>query len=139
MSPSPTVKKLIDSLERTDISATDRSLLITATLTKLAAIPLRDIITADEKGNLFISGRKLDPEEANQLRGSAMRVLQSKAFKLIQEQVVYTTFVYAAHTAATPEQLMFGKAALWWGQQEDKYLKLLSYEDRHGNLPSLEE
>lgn len=137
MIPSPHVQKIAALLDKKDLSAADRSLLINAVLTKLAAIPLRDILYVNESGKLFVNGLEVSTEKANQLRGSAVMAMRSEAFKLIREQVVYATFVQAAHTAITTEHLMFGKAALWWGQQEDRYFKMLTNEDRNGN-PSLE-
>lgn len=133
MKASPNITKVIVALNKTDLSMIDKSLLISAILTKLAAIPLRDIIYADDKGNLFVSDVKIEAGEAQTLRESAVRVLDSKAFKLIREQVVYKAFAEAAHRAPHPEDLVFFKAALWWGQQEDALLKLLSYENRNGN------
>ncbi len=132
-------KTIVSALKKSDLSIEDRSLLISAILDKLAAIPLTDIIVFNEEGNLFVNGRKVTNEEQINLRESASAVLNSKAFQLIQQQVVYASFVQAAHTAPTTEHLMFAKAAIWWGQQEDKYLKLLSPEYRNGNLAPTED
>lgn len=133
MSPSPDINKVIAALNKKDLSTADKSLLISAVLTKLAAIPLRDILYVSESRKLFVNGKEVSIEKANQLRGSAMMAMRSEAFKLIREQVVYATFVQAAHGSVSTEDLMFGKAALWWGQQEDKYFKMLTDEDRDGN------
>ncbi len=128
------VSKIIAELNKRDLSKSDRSLLISAMLNKLVAIPLCDIITIDGNKNLFVNDRLVKKEEQIRLRESASAVLNSKAFQLIRQQVVYATFVQAAHKSTTPDELIFGKAALWWGQQEDIYLKMLAPEDRDGNL-----
>jgi len=137
MKASPEITKVISTLKNKDLSTSDRSLLISAILKKVAALPLSDILYCNDKGILFVNGRKVDAAETIQLRESALKVLEAKAFRLIREQVVYTTFVQAAHKSMTPEDLIFGKAALWWGNKEDEYLKILAAEDRNGNSSHL--
>jgi hypothetical protein len=118
-------KKLVAELNKSDLSAVDRSLLISAVLNKVAAIPLRDIIVLNEQGTLFVNGREVKDAELMSLRESADSLLHNKAFRLIREQAVYATFVQAAHRSGNIEELIFGKAALFWGNLEDAYIKML--------------
>lgn len=125
------VKLAVFLLKRSDLSHGDRALLTSCTLDKLAAIPVSDIISVNEQGTLLVNGKMIDIETTRILRESARSMLQSRAFKLVQDQVVYASFVYSMHTAISIEELLFPKAALWWGQQEYKYLKLLAGLDDH--------
>ena len=130
--PASSVKKVIAELNKHDLSLEERSLLITAVLGKIAALPLRDIIIPNEEG-LFVNGRKATSEEQVSLRESAIAVLNSKAFRLIREQVLYATFVQATKSAIF-EDMIFSKAAVWFGQQEETYLRLLAGNGRNGHL-----
>lgn len=137
MVQSLAIKNVISALNKKDLSTADRSLLISAILDKLAAIPVSDIIYVNDKGKLFVNGREADTDEAISLRESAYKVLESKAFKLIREQVVYATFVHAVHKAVTPEDLILSKGALLWGQMENDLLTAIANNDRNGNSSHL--
>ena len=90
------------------------------------AVPLSAIVDVNEDGQLTISGRTLDIEKAKQLQVHARAALENKALALIREQVRYESYVGAAVKVKTPDELTFYRAALWWGQMEEKYLRLLA-------------
>lgn len=113
-------------LNKSNLSIEDRNLLTTCVLDKLAALPLHDMITTNEEGNLLVSGRTLTVDAAGKLRVSAQMALDSYALGLIREQVRYTAITKALHEAQTPEQLMFGKASIWCMSQIDMWLKALA-------------
>ncbi len=119
-------KLAVFMLKRSTLSMEDRALLISCTLDKLDSIPLSDIISVNEQGTLLVNGKTVDLELAKSLRESSRAVLNSRAFKMIQNQVVYAAFSYAARTATSIDQLILGKAAIWWGQKENEYLNLLA-------------
>lgn len=98
-------------------------------LLKLIDIPLGDIIASNENGELTISGKTVDIEKASQLRAHARSALENKALHLIREQVVYESFVGAAVKSQKPEDLVFYRAALWYGQRMGDHLRLLAGRD----------
>lgn len=98
-------------------------------LDSLHAMPLTDIIIASEAG-LFVQGKEVGIEQGSILRNAAMQMTRNKAWSLIREQVVYESFVGSSVKAVKPEDLLFYRAALWWGQQEEKYLRLLIGENQ---------
>lgn len=125
---SKIVKLAVWLLNRSSISIIDRLVLTNAILDKLATIQSDDIIKLDENGTLLLNGRPLDYEQARLLRESARAVLNSTARSVVRKQVEYLAVTIGIHKADKPEQMLFGKAAIWWGQQEDNLYKLLSGE-----------
>jgi hypothetical protein len=123
-------------LNRSDISIEDRNLLTTCLLDKLAALPLRDMITTNEEGNLLVSGRQIDIDIAKKLRESARAALNSYALNLVREQVTYESVVTGVHKALNADQILFGKAAIWCQQQEVKWLKTLAGLDGTNGNPT---
>lgn len=108
------------------LSAEDKNKIVIHILDNLQAKQLGAIIDTNEDGELTISGKTVDIEKASQLRAHARSGLENKALNLIREQVVYETFTGAATKAITGEDLLFYRAALWYGQQVEKHLKLLA-------------
>lgn len=120
-------------LKHSTLSLENKALLITCVLDRLAAVRLHGIISVNETGQLLVNGRSLELEKARILHESAKAALKSPALKIIREQVVYEAFSYGTYDAQNIEQMFFSKAALWWGQQEDKFLKLLAGNDEDGS------
>lgn len=120
------LKLAVYLLKRSTLSQEDRALLTYCVLDKLNAIPLSDIISINEQGVLLVNGHSVEKEVLVNLRNSARILLTSPAYKLIRDQVVYAAFSYGTHTATTIEQMNFSKAAIWWGQKEDEYLRTLA-------------
>lgn len=123
------IKAVIFLFKHANLSLADRVLLTTIVLDKLEALPLRDIILINEKGQLIVNGRSLDVNIARKLKLSAKAIRDSYAFKFIQEQVLYEATKLGVHQAHTPDQMIFSKAAIWWGQQEHGFLKLLAQDE----------
>jgi hypothetical protein len=97
-------------------------------LDKLSALPLHDIITYDQSGTLFISGKQVDIEYARNLKESAIVVLKSNAFRAVHEQVNYNAITVGVHKAENSDHMIFSKAAIWFGQREIELLKLLAQD-----------
>jgi hypothetical protein len=109
-----------------NLSTEHRNKIVIHLLTALHAVPLSAIIDTNEQGEMLISGNTINIEKGIQLRGQAQAALKNQALNLIREQVKYETYVGAATKTATPEDLCFYRAALWWGQREEYFLKLLA-------------
>jgi hypothetical protein len=123
------IKLVVWLLESNKLSFESRNKLITCILNKLYALPFRDIIKRDEQGVLLVNGKPLDLEGSIVLKDSARGALQSVALKLIREQVAFNAVTLGVHQVQTPDQMIFSRAAIWWGQNEESLLKLLASED----------
>ncbi len=113
-------------LKRAKLSIEDRNRLASLVLDKLQATPLKDVISYDSAGTLLLNGREVEIEVARALRESAKNALDSSALRLITESVKYRSFVVAAINATKSEELLFGKAAIWFCQEQEKLLKMLA-------------
>lgn len=120
---------------RQNLSVDDRNALSVFILGTLDALPLRGIISQGSEGEILINGQELDYQKVRHLRESAKAALDNQALKLIMEQVDYVAFTLAAHKVESERQMLFARAALWWGQQVQKDLELLAQKDQQ---PSLE-
>jgi len=116
-------------LSRSRISIRDRIVLTNAVLDKLAVVQSGDILTVDSSGKLAISGQPMELEFARILSESARAMLHSTARSVVRKQVEYIAVTHGIHKAETPEQMLFAKAAIWYGQEEDKLYRLLAGED----------
>lgn len=124
------ITKIVGSiLKRSDLPVEDRSYLSTFLLEKLGAFPIRDIISVNDEGSLIVDGRSLDVDQARALREGAKLAKTNVALKLIREQVLYAAVTTGIHKSETELQLFFSRAAIWWGQQEERLLALLSQGD----------
>lgn len=113
-------------LLRQNLSQELRLKLTTSILETLQALPFRDIISVNEKGVMLVNGRQLELEQMIQLRESARGALQSTALKLIEDQVLFNAVTIGVHKLEKTEQILFSRAAIWWGQQQHELLKLLA-------------
>lgn len=116
------------------LSIQNRTLLTAQILSSLQALPLKDIITLDEEGNILVQGRRLKPEQELQLREAARGTLSNQARKLVHDQVLFRAVALGVHTVTTPEQMYFSRAAIWFGQQEIELLKILAKSNEDGEL-----
>ena len=119
-------------LRRRDLTVRERTLLTGVLLDKLVALPASAILSTDESGQLLLYGRPLAIEQIKQLRESAKVVLLSSARKAVREQVAFMAVQLGVHHGDTPEKVLFSKAALWQGQEEDKLYEMLA-----GNVEEL--
>ena len=115
-------------LKRKDISIEDKTFLTAAILQNLHALPIRSIINFNEQGTLLIQGKALEMDQVKQIRESAVAGLRSVARKLIRDQISFEAIKKGVHEGMTPEQVLFSKAVLWWGEQEELLYHSLSGE-----------
>lgn len=121
-------------LGKSTLSEENRIKLLTAILDKSCALPFRDIIEINEDRTILVNGRTLDMEGAKVLRESARGLINNTAFKLIQESVAFRAVNIGTNKAITLYDIMFGKAASWWGQEEKRILTLLGQTDQEIDL-----
>lgn len=118
--------KLAKYLLRNDLTVEERNDLIVHIMDVLQAIPLEDIVYTNEEGVLMVSGKEVGLEKARQLREHARAALDNKALSLIREQVRYEAFIQAGVKAPNTLDLLFYRAALWWGTKEEEKLNVLA-------------
>lgn len=124
-------------LKGTRLSPEQRLLLTNEVLSTIGSLPLHSIITADAAGNLLIRGKTVEKDQALLLRESALNVLKSPAYQIVREQVLRDAITYGVHQGVTTDQMQFGKAAIWFGEQEINLFKVFAGES--GNLPHSED
>ena len=107
------------------LSIQERTKLVCAILDANNAIALNDVIEITEQG-LFVQGRPIPYEEAIQLRESARSAFNSYARKYVMEQVASIAGKRGIAEGDTPDKLIFYRAALWWGKQEELYYERLA-------------
>ncbi len=118
--------KLVKILLNKSLTYTQRNELSNIILDNLDALPIRGIINVNDEGEILINGRSLDLEKAIQIREASRVALENKALQIVTEQVIYTAIVNGINKAITPEQMTFNKAAVWFGQEQEKLLKILA-------------
>lgn len=120
--------KFLKYLFRRNLSADEANELVALVLEKLGALPFKEVIT-QEGSQLFINGVEVDFEKARLIRESALAALENPALRLVREQTAFAAVTYGMHKAETPVQMLFGRAALWFGQQEIRFLEILAQKD----------
>jgi hypothetical protein len=122
------IKSFLKYIKSLKLTETEENILNRGILDTLGGLPIYDIITINEAGQLLIDNRPVDMEKAAQLRYSAKAALENHALKTVYAQVTYQAFLLGAHKVESERQLNFARAAIWWGQQEERLLKLLAQD-----------
>lgn len=121
--------RLIAWLLRKDLSEKDMLILSTAVMHRLGELPTRATLSVDENMRILVNGRAIDAEKSMQLRESANAILNNRAYHLVREQIRFLAVQHGFHTAQTPTEQLWARAALWFAQQEDELFKSLAMKD----------
>lgn len=116
-------------LLKKQLSLENKSLLISAILDKLSALPIKSIIHLNDNGSLVINGKEIDYSERVLLKDSAKALRENRVFGLIQDQILHHALSFGLNHSVTIDQLYCSKMAVWWGQEENKLLKLIAEEN----------
>lgn len=116
-------------LRITNLSISNRTELVNELLSKLQAIPAKAILGNTEEGTMTINGRPVVIEEARKLRDGCLALLDNSARRILREQIIYKATELAFKNGVTPEQMYFGRAAMWMFEQEDELAKLLVQDE----------
>lgn len=108
------------------LSVESRNLLTVSLLDRIGALPIRDIIALSESNQLLVNGVPLEYDVAIKLREGAKAALNNPALKLVWDQVRYTAFVGGVSTSEKSLDLYFYKTAIWNGEQERNWLRVLA-------------
>lgn len=120
------VIKIIGWLLSKNLPLKDRVLLINIILDRLSMLPIRNILETSADGSLVIKGKQLDREEMRLIQDSANALRDNRVFGLIQDQVLYNALTFGLNSSTTLEMLYTSKAAVWWGMEENKLIRLLT-------------
>lgn len=121
------IVKLTCYLLKLPLNIEQRTQLVGAILDANNAVPLFDIITEGHEGNgIMLGGVQLPSDAARGLRESARTLLNNPARRYVIEQVASIAGRRGISQATKPEDLIFYRAALWWGGQELAIYKALA-------------
>lgn len=113
-------------LRKRNLSVKEKNSLIVHIMDNLQSLPISSIISTNEEGETLLNGRSLDLEKAQQLRESARQALDNVALKVVNHEVLYTAVTMGVHKVQEPVELLFARAAIWYGQQQEVHLKILA-------------
>lgn len=116
------------SLAKADLTLKQRNEIVVHILGSLRAISLHGIITTNTEGEILIEGRSLNVEKVVQLREAARIALENKALKIVHQEVLYAAVVGGLHKGKSDLDLLFYRAAIWFGQQLEVQLKILAQQ-----------
>lgn len=120
---------LFHCLLRAPLSREERALYTGSLLAALDAVPVRDIIQINEQGELLVNGRPLTPTETSAYGKIAKGILENTLMKLIWDQIRYTSFKGGVSEGNNQDSIIFHRTALWFGEQERAWLRLLADEN----------
>lgn len=121
------------ALKRSDLSLEQRNKLTIHIMGSVGALPLTDIIYVSEEG-LLVNGRSLAPEQLMQLRESAIAALNNQALTLIRQQATFEAITLGVHKVQSEKELLFARAAVWWGSVVEAKLKILAQKDHEPSI-----
>lgn len=99
----------------------DRTVLTTALLDKLQALPISSVIYFTPNG-VTINGKELDNDQILNFKESCIALKDNFARKIINEQIKYLAINIGIHNALSLDTIFFAKSALWNLQQQDELL-----------------
>lgn len=122
-------KLVIWALEKVGSDLETKILLTNAILKEVNALPIQSIMSFTKQGTLLLNGKPLDKDKALIIQESARITLHSQARRIIQDRVNWLAVNLAVHQGTTPETILFAKAAIWFGQEENKLYKQIAQEE----------
>lgn len=113
------------ALRSASFSKEDKALFTGELLRTLGAIDPRGIVEID-KGKILIRGVPLDQESMIRLRESAKAELSSFARSVVRDVVLKESYQIGFVTGKDMEQILFSRAAYWFGTREDELYQSLA-------------
>lgn len=104
----------------------ERNLYTGILLDKVKALPLHDIISKNDAGEILVSGQTLDIDKARMLMESAKAALMNQSLKIVRERVLWSAVQQGLAKGLAPDELLFFRAAIWFGEEETKHLRILA-------------
>jgi len=119
------------ALARSNLTIEQRNSLTMHIMDGIGALPFNDIIYVSDEG-LVINNRSLSVDEMRQLRESAGAALNNQALTLIRQQATYEAITLGVHKVQSEKELLFARAAIWFGSVVEAKLKILAQRSELG-------
>jgi len=116
-------------LRNVRLSIENRTTLVNVLLDELKAFRIKEIITFSNGGTMLVNGKPLSLESSKKIREDAAFLLNSTTREIVKDAVTFKAVSMGIHNGDTPEKMFFGRAALWFMQQEEEFYKLLAQEE----------
>ncbi len=107
------------------LNTENRIRLVNAITTKLAFVPITDIIKING-GSISVNGVPLDHEQVMSIRQGATAALQNRALQFVHNQATYEAIKMGIYTVTDMNTALFSKASLWHGSKERELLTSLA-------------
>lgn len=120
------VKLCIYLLDDAELSDKNQELLTSRLLATMKVFPLRNVITFDQAGGIYIKGEKLDMEKAVKLRKDAFALKHNTLLKIIGDQTRFQAIEIGVHKRTTNLQSEFNKGALFQSIEQDKLIAIFA-------------
>lgn len=116
----------VKALKSKTLSGQAKMKVTNALLDNVGSLPLKNSIVFDEMGTIMLNGKPLEVDTAIAFRESALALQDSFARKIVREQVRFLAIQMGIYQGLSPDTILFAKAALWYGEQEDKLLSQIT-------------
>ncbi len=147
MQTNPVTKQIVSALKKADLSShdiaqimavalkkierftpADVALCTGALLDKMRAVTLRDTISIDaDTGRMYIRGNLVkDVDVQRRVFHQAKEMRRNIVRKLVREKIEFMAAEIALHKSTDLWDIVFGKAALWALQEEDRLYKAIA-------------
>lgn len=121
------------ALRSASFSKEDKALFTGELLRALGAIDPRGIVEID-KDKILIRGVPLDQERMIRLRESATAQLNSFARGVVRDLVLNETYQIGFVTGKDMDQILFARAAYWFGTREEELYQSLATSAGNSSL-----
>lgn len=119
------VTKLVLWALKSRITGENKTRLITALLNNINAVPIRDVIKHSRKG-IIVNGQILETDQGIAFLQGVTALADSKARKLIRDQILYEAIKLGVNQGDNPDKIMFAKAAIWCLEEEERLIANLT-------------
>lgn len=118
-------KFVLWAIHNARFSPEERALFTGSLLRKFGAVDLGGILSIDG-GKILIKGVPMSMEQTIALRESAIAMGNSVAWKMVREQVLTEAVNIGFTSAQDIDQVLFARAAVWFGTKEQEWYERLS-------------
>jgi len=108
------------------ITGEQKTRVMASLLKNIHAIPIHDVVSFTSDKSMIIDGKRFDAEQARLFVESIDGLKNSYARKVINAQLTYMALKLGVKEGLNPEQIQFSKAVLWFIQEENNLIEILS-------------
>lgn len=122
------VKIVTWALRNSRLSGENKIKITNVLLDNIQAVPFKNIISFSREGTILIRGKEMEPDQAIAFRGAAIALQDNIARKIIHDQVMFEAVKMGIHQGLNQDMIMFSKAAMWYGEEENRLLSSIVAE-----------